>query len=336
MKIIVTEPHQVYYDDSVYSSFPDLIRTPDGELMAIFRMGDAHHPKESLLILARSNDGKSWTQEIFAQATLLDHGYVFNCPRINFVQNRYVIICDTKDSIYERQCKWAIFAWWSEDGKVWRGPQDLKVAGTVPDKIVVTKNSLIMGYHVCEIIKRQVTGSGIRKRFIQMMAESFDQGETWNDRTTIITHSKYNFCEGSIVQITDNRMLCYLRDNKGVSLRSHIVLSVDGGRTWGKPKKLSFCGHRIVAQVKKYEPYAGAIIGTFRNTANRTLSIFIHNPKSNKFQVLPIDTETHKSLFNYGYSGWAENPKDGSLQVIYYIQRDNPNPQINCVNIDIQ
>ncbi len=335
MKINVSEPHKVYYEDSIYASFPDLIRTPNGELMSVFRVGDAHHPKESLLMLVRSDDGENWTQEIFAEAALEDHGHVFNCPRINFVQGRYVIICDIKDSVREGSSKWSTFAWWSDDSITWRGPQDIKIAGTVPDKIIVTKNSLIMGYHVCETINRQVTGSGIRKRFIQMMAESFDEGETWNDRTTITTHPKHSFCEGSIVQLTDNRMLCYLRDNKGVSLRSHIVPSVDGGRTWGRSRELAFCGHRIVAKVKKYEPYAGAIIGTFRNTANKTLSLFIHNPKSHKFQVLPIDTETNESLFNYGYSGWVENPDDGSLQVIYYIQRDNPNPQISMVNVEI-
>lgn len=333
MDINVTEPQRIYYEPHVYSSFPDIIRDFDGNFLCVFRIGDDHHPTSSVLMLSRSSDGENWETEEFATASLEDDGYVFNCPRLNNVQGRISLFCDTKTSTKEAHAQWDISSWWSKDGKKWGEKIDHGIAGIAPDKIVPLERSLALGYHIPEVTKRFISGAGTKSRLVQMMAESFDEGETWRDRSTIAAHDKHSFCEGSIVRCGD-RAMCFLRDNKSSTLRSHLAGSIDCGKTWNFIQPLHFSGHRIVAAFKQKEPYKDLLIGTFRNTTNRTLSMFVQNMKNSKIQTFTLDTETNFSLFNYGYSGWVEKD-DGSIQVVYYIQRNNPNPEIVTVNVSL-
>lgn len=331
MNILVTEPHRIYYEPHIYSSFPDITKDLEGNYLCVFRIGDSHHPQESAIMLSKSSDGVVWETDYFAAANFEKEGYVFNCPRINTNQGRLCVICDTKTSTTESKSRWDMMAWWNL-GNGWSIPRNIDINGMVPDQFVQLKNKIVMGYHVRERIDLIATGSGNRTRFAQMMAESYDNGETWRDRTTVAISDLHDFCEGSIVRFDDSKLLCFLRDNKLQNLRSHLVISVDNGKSWSKSHALDFSGHRIVANVKQKEPYAGAIIGTFRNTSNKTLSMFVHNIHKNKLKVMPLDTETNFDMFNYGYSGWVEND-DGTIQVVYYIQRDKPNPEIVTVQV---
>src|SRR5262249_50501421 len=63
----------IYEDDKFYSSFPSIVRRPNGELLVAFRraperraLGEGstgHTDPNSYLMLVRSHDdGKSWTQ----------------------------------------------------------------------------------------------------------------------------------------------------------------------------------------------------------------------------------------------------------------------------------
>ena len=329
MRLTLTEPKTIFYDPKVYTSFPDIVLY-NGSFLVIFRTGDSHHPEESSLYLARSANGEHWDISLFAHASIKQNGHVFNCPRINFINGILSVICDIKTSRLEREASWDVLAWWSKNGENWR-QKSLGIMGMVPDKIIPLKNSLAMGYHVSETTEL-VIGEGIKRTVIQMMAESLDGGETWRDRKTIAVSDKHSFCEGSIVKLNDNKLFCFMRDNRTAILRSQVTRSMDGGKSWGMPKPMDIWGHRIVAGVKRIEPYAGSIIGTFRNTTNRTLSLFIINPQNDRTQVLSIDTETNENPFNYGYSGWVETD-DGGLQIVYYIQRNKENPEVVTMKV---
>jgi hypothetical protein len=319
MKIDRTEPSIIAYDEEVYSSFPDLVFF-NGQFLCVYRESDTHHPTFSRLVLMNSYDGEKWDSRVLATATLADEGYVFNCPKLGVVNKKLVLSCDTKTDRQEKLATWNIYLWWSADGETWTDFQDTKIAGLVPDRIVVGDRKLIMGYHLIEQLSHS-------KRLVQMMAESYDGGITWRDRTTIAASSKNDFCEGSIVAIDPKKLLCYMRDNRGPTLRSQFSASMDSGKTWSLPSKLNLMGHRIVADIKAREPYRGLVIGTFRNTLNRNVSMFLHNLKRKRTQTANLDYESRDALFDFGYSGWAEN-KEGQILVVYYIQRHRPNPMI--------
>jgi hypothetical protein len=337
MNVSVSEPQDIAYDPEIYSSFPDILRLPDGQLWCIYREGDTHHPKESRIIIMSSQDnGAHWDKSIFQQANLEDDGFVFNCPRLNFVNNKIAIVTDIKTAQNEGQAKFSIHAWWSNNyGVNWSDRQDMKIEGMVPDKIIPMADRLLMGYHFGEKTKMIVTGAGFNNRLVQMMAESSDGGETWRDRTTIAASDKHSFCEGSIVNVGSNRLLCYVRDNRSAILKSQIVSSVDGGRVWSRPVKMNLQAHRIVASVKHREPYKGAVIATFRDTVHKSIGLLIHNITSGNMQKITLDKETYDALFDFGYTGWVEL-EDGTLIVVYYIRRDNPNPRICLVKVQLK
>ena len=168
MRLDLSTPVTVSYNQCVYTSFPDVIRTSGGDLICVFRESDTHHPTMSTLVLSRSTDeGQSWNRLQFAESNLKEDGYVFNCPRINNVGKDFVIICDTKSSQKEATCKWTTLAWQSSDSRKWNDPRDLGIAGMVPDKILSYKRMLVMGYHIVEKIPNED-----RNRLIPMMAIS--------------------------------------------------------------------------------------------------------------------------------------------------------------------
>jgi len=327
VKIERTEPAVIAYDADLYSSFPDVVFFA-GSFFCVYRESDVHHPTFSRLVLMDSSDGETWHSQVVATATLADNGYVFNCPRLSVINKKLALTCDTKTGQKEKLASWEIYLAWSSDGENWTAFQDILIDGMVPDKIVVGDRKLIMGYHVIERTSKS-------NRLVQMMAESYDGGATWRDRTTVAVSTKYDFCEGSIVAVDTKRLLCYLRDNRAPTLRAQFAASIDGGRTWSAPSKLNITGHRIVARVKEKEPYKGLVVGTFRNTLNRNVSMFLHNLKRKRTQTANLDCESKDSLFDYGYTGWAENPK-GEILVVYYIQRHRPNPMICSTLVKLQ
>ncbi len=327
MKIQRSEPSVIAYDEEFYSSFPDLVFFK-GKFFCIYRQSDVHHPTFSRLVLMTSKDGENWDSQILATAKLSDEGYVFNCPRLSVLNNGLVLSCDIKSSQRETKSEWGIYLWWSLDGYDWTDFQDTGIAGMVPDKIITSDNKLIMGYHVIEHLAHS-------NRLVQMMAVSYDSGITWRDRTTVALSNKHDFCEGSIVAIEPKKLLCYLRDNRGPQLRSQFVASMDGGNTWSNPSKLNLMGHRIVAKIKEKQPYKDLVVGTFRNTLNHNVSMFLHNLKRKRTQIANLDKESKETLFDFGYTGWAEN-EDGDILVVYYIQRHRPKPMICSTLVTLQ
>lgn len=323
MKIDRSEPQIIAYDADVYSAFPDVVFFKN-EFICVYRESDCHHPTTSALIILRSEDGVEWIKELFDTADLAQEGYVFNCPRLSIVGGRLALVCDTKTSQQESECEWGMRLWWSQDGHIWSDVYNMGIAGLVPDKIIDCEKRLLMGYHIVEQNKRD--------RLVQMVAASTDDGLTWRDRTTVAVSDKNDFCEGSIVKLDKKKLLCYLRDNRGPLLRSQFVASADGGLSWSLPSKLDFMGHRIVAAIKEKEPYKGLVVATFRNTFNKNVTLILHNLKRLRTQMAHLDHESRDSMYDFGYTGWAED-KDGNLLVVYYIQRHRPKPMICCTRV---
>lgn len=324
MKLSISLPTTIAYDPDVYSSFPDITKIND-DYLVVYREGNSHHPDKSKLIFLKSKDLITWAREEFATASLESDGFVFNCPKFSTIGKTTYLSCDTKTSTKEKDSIWNIFYWTTFDGNNWASQKDFKINGMVPDKIISFKNKLLMGYHFIE-------KDDDNSQLVQMMGISHDR-KNWRDQITIAVDNAHSFCEGSIVCIEDKKLFCYLRDNKSALLRSYICSSLDG-YNWSKPQSLQFMGHRIVAAVKKKEPYSGLVVGTFRNTLNKSISIFLHNLVKDKIQIETIDMESNNSLWDFGYTGWIEN-NDGSLLVVYYIKRHKSNPEICLTKVTL-
>ena len=302
-------------DSESYLSFPDIVKSPKEEktFFLVYRSGNGHHPTISSLILKKStNNGRSWKTIQEVELTLEKHGRVWNCPRLSYIGNVLYIVCDSKSGTYERQAQFKTFFLVStDDGETFK-ILETPIPGMVPDKIIPFKDKYICANHKIKNKKNEL---------IQLSSWSRD-AVVWYD-TNIMAHS-YNkqFCEASVVNMDNQYLIAYLRDNSGHKRHIYTVRSLDG-ISWSEPEKHRIFGQRVTA-LKHSD---NEIIGAYRNTDTIKVSIFIHNLKKNKMKVISIDEETQKNQYNYGYTGLADNGKEYLLP--YYIKKDTDNPYIN-------
>jgi sucrose-6-phosphate hydrolase SacC (GH32 family) len=302
-----------------YLSFPDIIRSaknPNHYFM-VFRSGNGHHPTISKLVLKKSeNKGRTWKTIQEFILTIEDDKYVWNCPRLSYVSQMLYIICDAKSSTFETMSRFKTYFLTSKtEGEFFRATET-PFTGMVPDKIIPFKNEYFCANHK---IKNE------RNELIQLVSWSRD-GKIWYD-TNVVAHSlRHQFCEASIVNVNNDYMIAYLRDNSGHMRNVYTVKSKDG-INWGSMKELPIFGQRVTAL--KYDNQN--IIGAFRNTKNINVSLFKHNIVSGDIKVLDIDEDIKKNQYNYGYTGLAEG--DDEYLLTYYIKKKAPNPYIKLAFI---
>jgi len=235
----VTKEMTIAKSSKTYLSFPDIIKSPvkKNRLFLVYREGDSHHPMWSKLILwISNNNGKTWRKRQQFKSTLNEDGYVWNCPRLSYIDDNLHIICDQKNGTRERVAHFTtMFFISSDEGKTFDRKQ-VPFPGMVPDKIIPFKDKLFCANHKIKSIDNDL---------IQLISWSRDNGKTWYD-TNIVAHSKSaQFCEASIVNMGDY-LVAYLRDNSGHKKYIHMVTSNDG-INWNKPIKLSILGQRVTA-----------------------------------------------------------------------------------------
>jgi hypothetical protein len=301
-------------DSECYLSFPDIVKSPKEEntFFLAYRSGNGHHPTFSSLILQKSTDnGRTWEKIQQIDLDLERHGRVWNCPRLSYIGNVLYIVCDTKSGTYERIAQFkTVFLTSIDDGatiKVLETP----IPGMVPDKIIPFKGKYLCANHKIKNDKNEL---------IQLVSWSKD-GVYWYDTNIMAHHPERQYCEASIVNMNDEYLIAYLRDNSGHKRNVYTVRSVNG-IDWTEPEKLKIFGQRITAL--KYSD--DRVVGAFRNTDNIKVSLFNHNVETNRIKFINIDEETRKNQYNYGYTGLTDNGDEYLLP--YYIKKTAMNPYI--------
>ena len=306
-------------DSDLYLSFPDIVKSPKNPntFFMVYRSGNGHHPTISSLVLKKSTDnGRSWENVKEIELTLEKEGRVWNCPRLSYLNDLLYIICDTKSGTYERIAQFKTFFLTSgnegEDIQVEEAP----IPGMVPDKIIPFQGKYICANHK---IKND------RNELIQLVSWSKD-GDLWYD-TNIMAHSyKKQFCEASVVNMNDDYLIAYLRDNSGHKRNIYTTRSTNG-IFWSIPKKLNIFGQRVTAL--RYDDER--VVGAFRNTDNIKVSLFNHNVRTNRIRFINIDEERKLNQYNYGYTGLEDNGNEYLLP--YYIKKHADNPYIKLAFI---
>lgn len=317
-----------------YLSFPDIVKSPyiDGRFFLVFREGDSHHPTWSNLILMRSdNNGRTWKKQHKFHTNIEKDGYVWNCPRLSYVDDILYITCDQKSSTFEKTAHFKTVHLTSKtEGEFFR-LQETGFPGMVPDKIIPFKEKLFCANHKVK---------NTRNHLIQLVSWSRDNGRLWYD-TNIMAHSDTKqFCEASVVNMGDY-LIAYLRDNSGHKRNIYTVKSFDG-INWSEPKKLPVFGQRVTA-IKEREGVIGAYrnsdkvysMGTFTKPPKNIcyVSIFEHDVITGEITISHIDEEYASNQYHFGYTGIAK-VSDNSYLVVYYIKQDAPWPYIKLAFVE--
>ena len=298
-----------------YLSFPDIIRSKKNKdhFFIVYREAGAHHPTWSKLVLTKSEDqGKTWTIQKEFILTLKEDGFVWNCPRLSYINDYLCIICDAKSSTFERTCQFKTYILASDTN----GESFIKIntpfTGMVPDKIINFKNKLFCANHKVKSPKNDL---------VQLVNWSKDKGRTWYDCNVVANDTIKCYCEASIVNMGDY-LMCYLRENSG-HMRPVYYTKSEDGINWIDPIALPIYGQRITA-IKDGE---NNIIGTYRNTEDCKLSIFNHDVLNDSISKEHIDWEHRVNQYHFGYSGISEC-EDNNYLVTYYSQQAKVNPCI--------
>ena len=322
--------------ENVYECFPDITLTKNNRLIVVYRESDSHSAKDFSHIVYRYSDdfGKTWSDrklliESYREKDILQK---WNCPRIVTMEDGKIsILCDSypvpPGEQNHRNSR--IYFWWSEDnGDTWKGPYKSKIYGIVPDKIFVTmKRTWLIGTH----FRNENTG-----KLVQVVWRSEDRGKSWVGPITVCDDKRYNCCEGSIIQLPNGKLVCYMRENSRMGWPGLKSFSSDDGLTWDGPYQTLIQGcHRPVAGFLS----SGKILITFRNylggkSPNKNFFAYIEDIKSAEEKepinqsgiILQLDHDRSDHP-DTGYSGWVELP-GGKIFCVNYIVDDSEYAQI--------
>lgn len=306
-----------------YCSFPDIIQSKKdpNKLFLVYREGTAHHPEKSTLVLMRSkNKGKTWKETHKFPFSLKKNGIVWNCPRLSYMDNddSLNIICDTKDGTVEREARFRTYLLKSfNDGGIFNLVKT-PLIGMVPDKIIPFKDKLFLGNHKIKSIKNDL---------IQLVNWSKD-GEMWYDCNIVANSQDRQYCEGSFINVDDQYLVSYLRDNTW-HFKSIYYTKSEDGINWSDPEALgNIMGQRVTA-IRDDD----IVIGAYRNTREICVSLFYHPiGEENKVERFDIESEYRENLYHFGYTGIIKISKD-TFAVAYYIKNDEKSPFIKIAFI---
>jgi len=308
-----------------YLSFPDIIKSKKykNRMYLIFRAADGHHPINSTLHLLISEDnGIKWKEVNKFNKNLRINKYVWNCPRLCYIDNSLSIICDLKNHQNERKCNFkTIIIEIDEDNYQIINSNFTEINGMVPDKIIKFKNNLYCANHIMDDKHETLT---------QLMNISKDNGMTWYDCNILARHDNHAFCEASLINYNNKYLVAYLRDNiKNRNLYKYIS---SDGINWISKKDIPICGHRATVLYEN-----NRIFMSYRDTKEVGIGFmtaeFNNKLEEKNIEKIQIEDDFPENLYHCGYTGLAKC-NDNLYIIVYYIKKDKNNPFIKSCFVE--
>lgn len=269
----------IYADPTFYSSFPSVVKRPDGELLVAFRraparraLGEAkesHVDPNSYLVMVRSTDGaNSWTKEpalIYAHAfggsqdpcllalrdgTLLcaSYGWSFLAPEAAAALKRPVF------EIRPGVVFLGGYLVRSRDGgRTWGSPiypthVPMEVhLGTYGRPVpAYNRGALYEGKDGRIFWVVAAHDSATPRKTSNHLLVSEDQGATWRYSAAVAVDAKVSFNEASVYETPRGDLVAFLR-TAGFDDQACIARSSDGGKTFLPWQGMGFKGHPLQA-----------------------------------------------------------------------------------------
>ncbi len=283
-RISILGSEVIAQDESRYLSFPDVVLTRAGSLLAMYRDADIHYPADTpsteLVVIESEDQGRTWgNARIFSAypANRPQSEFAWHCPRLmQMSDGRIAFLCDiTQPPKFLPE----IYISLSEDnGKSWSTPVDTGARGIMPDRLIeLSETEWVFAYHWKDY------DVGMLGEFL---FATEDAGKTWGLRSKVGSDPRYSLCEASLIQLPDTRLVSYMRENSFLHLPTFVSISEDRGHTWSEAKVHPSSGHRPSAGVLE----DGSVLLTYRNVAGQPgLSAWIGSADESFFSVSKKD-----------------------------------------------
>jgi sialidase-1 len=265
----------IYEDPKFYSSFPSVIRRPDGEFMVAFRRapdrkifgeeGTSHVDPNSYLVMVHSKDGENWTEE---PELFYAHPFGGSQDPCLLQLGDGTILCTSYGWAFVREdglpklkkpyaeAGGAIFLGGyllrSTDGaRSWKGPF---YPPHVPSEVYYNAyGELLPAYNRGALYEASdgrimwVVASGDTANISSTyLLISKDKGLTWQYSCPVATDPKVTFNETSVYETPNGDIVAFLR-TADFDDQACIARSSDGGRSFGKWQSMGFQGHPLNA-----------------------------------------------------------------------------------------
>ena len=320
-----------------YHSFPDVVKTPSGRLIAVFRDADGHVANESRLMITHSDDsGATWTVPAVLDPVC---GHM---PRISLLPDNSIVILDDGAPPNHPQGKLPhvrtrLFRS-ADDGETFHGSilspgtnRDVPECPTfAPDRILTLSDTewITLGQVRLGNVK-------MKHSFVNFVYRTTDGGRTWGVEEIASCDLIRKITEPSMTKMPDGSILAVYRDNQaGAPSRWNTA---DGdGRNWTELNPAPFCGQRPTVGVLS----DGRLLVTYRKTnAPHGTAAWLGTAEqlaagdgSGEFMLMPI--EKGIGLGDMGYSGWVEL-EPGVIYAVYHHADEPGHSYVRGVKIEL-
>jgi sialidase-1 len=265
----------IYEDTMFYSSFPSVVKRPDGEYIVAFRRApdrkifgekwNRHVDPNSYLVLVRSQDGETWsnTPELIyahpfggsqdpcllqlSDGTLLCTSYGWAFVREDADHDLKKHLSHSGGAIFLG----GYLVQSSDGGKTWQGP--IYPPHISPEINYNAYGSPVPAYNRGALYEAKkghilwvVAASDSADRTSTHLLISTDKGQSWKYSSSVASDLKVGFNETSVYETPDGDIVAFLRTDD-LGDQACIARSTDGGRSFGQWQSMGFQGHPLNA-----------------------------------------------------------------------------------------
>jgi len=340
----------IYKDSTFFSSFPSVVKRPDGEILVAFRRAPDrkifrekytnHVDPNSYLMMVYSSDAENWIKDpelIYAHpfggsqdpcllqlrdGTLFCMSYGWAVVRPDGIPNLRKPYSEAGGAIFLG----GYFLRSTDGGKKWQGPNypphiapDIRFNALGKRLPAANRGALYEGKSGRIFWVVAAMDSDSPRKTSTHLLTSDDKGQTWQYSCLVAIDEEASFNETSVYETPNGDIVAFLR-TANMDDQACIVRSTDGGKTFQKWQTMGFQGHPLHA---------------LRLSDNRVLLTYgyrhkpfgirarILNPVCTDFATAPeIVLRDDGDNGDIGYT-WAVQLDDNRVLVVYYFNQKN-------------